>query len=151
LVRLLTYGGFALALGLATLLALRPEARGSARYRLQYAQFVLIMVLFVPAAWMHYASITVIAFVAVLLASAEGTLGRGRAAALGLAYAFVAYGNQWSFFGGVVYGPLTLLGISYKFYGLLLLGAAIVGILREQPLRLPQLAAKPRWNWSNTK
>jgi hypothetical protein len=135
LVALATYGGFALAAAGASLLAMQPAARSSARYALQFAQFAILMVLFVPAAWMHYATVTIVAFVAVLLALAERPPTRWQAALYGLAYALVAYGNQWSFFGGVVYGPLTLLGISYKFYGLVLLAAVLVSALLREPVR----------------
>lgn len=135
LVSLATYGGFLLALGVASLVALQPAERTSPRFMLQYGQFMILMVLFVPAAWMHYATITVVAFVAVLFEAHEQPLTRWRAALFGLAYALIAYGNQWSFYGGIVMGPLTLLGISYKFYGLLLLAAVVTGPLLAQRIR----------------
>jgi hypothetical protein len=52
-----------------------------------------------------------------------------RAAALALSFGLIGYGNQWSFYDGTVMGVLTITGISYKFYGILLLGGVIVGEL----------------------
>jgi hypothetical protein len=141
LVALVTYGGFVLATAGFSLLALQPAERRQTRYALQFAQFAILMVLFVPAAWIHYATITLVAFVGVLLALAERGARPWQAALFGLAYGLLAYGNQWSFFGGVVYGPLTLLGVSYKFYGLVLLTVVLVSVLLAEPVR----AWRPAW------
>lgn len=156
LVSLLTYGGFLLALGGAVVLARRPAAPQSPRYVLQFGLFLILMVLTVPAAWMHYQTIVILPFFGLLLASAtsdqdgsngaEGTgvdgLPRWRAALLGVAYALVAFGNQWSFFNGTIMGGLTLLGASYKFYGLVLLLAVTVACLLDRPA--PHEHARPQ-------
>jgi hypothetical protein len=62
-----------------------------------------------------------------------------RAVALALSFALIAYGNQLSFYTGTVMGILTIAGVSYKFYGMLLLGGTLVATLLEEhaPLRLP--------------
>lgn len=137
LVSLATYGGFFLALGGAALLALRPAEPRSPQALLQFGLFPLLMVLMVPAAWMHYQTIVILPFFAVLLYSAANNDGlpRWRAALLGIAYALIAYGNQWSFFNGSITGALTFLGVSYKFYGLLLLLAVVVACLLDRSER----------------
>jgi hypothetical protein len=139
LVSVATYGGFLLALAGATWLAWQPAEPRSARYMLQYGIFAILMVLTVPAAWMHYQTITLLPFFALLLYSARGESGlndalpRWRAALLAGAYALIAYGNPWSFFNGTIMGHLTFLGVSYKFYALVLLLAVTVACLRDQP------------------
>jgi hypothetical protein len=133
LVSFITYGCFLLALAGAAWLARRPAERHSPRFVLQFGLFVVLMVLTVPAAWMHYQTIVILPFFGLLLYAAErGSVPRWRAALLGIAYALIAYGNQWSFFDGTVMGGLTVLGVSYKFYGLLLLAVVIVACLLDR-------------------
>jgi hypothetical protein len=130
------------ALGLLGCALALPEApRRSTAYALQYGAFLLLMVLVVPAAWMHYETLLLVPFAALLLHAREHPLRLPRAAGLALGFALVAYGNQWSYYDGTVMGLLTVAGVSYKFYGMLLLGAVLVATLLETaPLRLPQLA-----------
>jgi hypothetical protein len=56
-------------------------------------------------------------------------LPRWQAALLGIAYALIGYGNQWSFFDSTIMGHLSFVGVSYKFYGLLLLLVVTVACL----------------------
>lgn len=130
------------ALGLlGCALALPETPRRSTGYALQYGAFLLLMVLVVPAAWMHYETLLLVPFAALLLRAREQPMPRARAAALALGFALVAYGNQWSYYDGTVMGLLTVAGVSYKFYGMLLLGAVLVATLLETaPLSLPRLA-----------
>ncbi|MCS6881153.1 MAG: DUF2029 domain-containing protein [Chloroflexaceae bacterium] len=117
--------GMALSAGVALAvcaLALIPFDRRSPAFALQYGLFLLLMVLCVPAAWMHYETLLVIPFAAMLLRLWGQRTPLGYMLALGLSFALIAYGNQWSFFNGTVTGVLSLLGISYKLYGMLLLG-----------------------------
>jgi hypothetical protein len=58
-------------------------------------------------------------------------VGLPRAAVLALSFALIAYGNQWSFYDGTIMGVLTIAGSSYKFYGMLLLGGVLAGMLLE--------------------
>jgi hypothetical protein len=122
-------------------LVLRPAEDKSSTFALQYAQFPLLMVFAVPAAWMHYETLLVLVFGALILHLREREVGLPRAVALGLAFALIGYGNQWSFNGTTVMGILTVLGVSYKFYGMLLLGAVLVDCLLEvrAPIALPSL------------
>jgi hypothetical protein len=111
----------------AMLLALLPAERASARYALHFSIFPILMVLVVPAAWMHYQTIVILAFVAVLLYAHEsGGLPRWSAALFGGAYGLLAYGNQWSFYLNKIMGGLTVMGVSYKFYGMILLLLVVV-------------------------
>jgi hypothetical protein len=130
---------------LACALALRPARPDSTAYALQYSLFLLLMVLAVPAAWMHYETLLFIPFGALLLHLRDRTIGAARAAALAASFALIAYGNQWSFFDGTVMGVLTIAGVSYKFYGMLLLGGVLAGTLLEQraPFQLPRWLPVP--------
>lgn len=124
------------------LLALRPTVRESTGYTLQYGMFLLLMVLASPAAWMHYETLLIVPFGALILHLRERTVTLPYAVVLALSFALIAYGNQWSFYDGTVHGVLTIAGVSYKFYGMLLLGGVlVVEALREPvPAFLPRLA-----------
>jgi hypothetical protein len=113
----------------ACVLALRPAASRSTDFALQYGQFALLMVLAVPAAWMHYETLLFIPYAALLLHARGRVVSLPRAAALALSFALTGYGNQWSFYDGTVMGLLTVAGVSYKFYGMLLLGAVLAATL----------------------
>lgn len=121
-------------------LALRPASRESTGYALQYSMFLLLMVLASPAAWMHYETLLVVPFGALILHLRERAVSLPYAATLALSFALIAYGNQWSFYDGTVHGVLTIAGVSYKFYGMLLLG----GVLTVEALREPTPAFLPR-------
>lgn len=129
LVSLVTYGGFLLALAGTALLTLRPVERSDSRLVLQIGLYVILMVLFVPAAWMHYQTIMVLPLAGLLLYAWEHGLARWQAGLAGVGYALVAYGNQWSFYDSALSDALTVLGTSYKFYGLVLLTVVVVACL----------------------
>lgn len=128
----------------ALLLALLPAERTSARYALQFSIFPILMVLVVPAAWMHYQTIVILALVAVLFYAREaGGLPRWSAALFGGAYGLLAYGNQWSFYLNQIMGGLTVMGVSFKFYGLVLLLLVVVGcLLKSAPAQKPPPSAE---------
>lgn len=131
LVTLLTYSAFLLSVLVMGGLAWLPAERTSSRYAMQFGLFPLFMVLTVPAAWMHYQTIVVVTFLGVLLYAYELGVLRWRGALFGGAYALIAYGNQWSFYGNKVMGGLTVFGVSYKFYGLLLLLVVTVACILD--------------------
>jgi hypothetical protein len=135
LIELLGLGVSGLVGLLACVLALRPARSASTSFALQYSQFALIMVLVVPAAWMHYETLLFLPFAALLLHTRDRELRLASAGVLAISFALVAYGNQWSYYDGTVMGVLTVLGVSYKFYGMLLLGgmlaATMLAELRE--------------------
>jgi hypothetical protein len=116
---------------LACLLALRPARPTCTTLSLQYGAFALIMVLTVPAAWMHYETLLFLPFAALLLHAQDRRIGLTRAALLAIGFALAGYGNQWSYFDGTVLGILTVVGVSYKFYGMLLLGGVLTATLLE--------------------
>ncbi len=127
LIALATYSFFGLTLLLACALAAphaqpddTPRAGWQSATPLQISLFLLLTVLAVPAAWMHYQSVTILVFAAILLHGAA-PLSLKSATALAVAYALIAYGNQWSFTENTITGGLGVLGYSYKFYGLMLL------------------------------
>jgi len=121
------------------MLALRPTSRDSTGYALQYSMFLLLMVLASPAAWMHYETLLVVPFGALVLHLHERSVSLPYATLLALSFALIAYGNQWSFYDGTIHGILTIAGVSYKFYGMLLLG----GVLAFEALREPAPALLP--------
>ncbi len=144
LLMLATYAFFGItllvALGLAARREQTPLPHGS-RWQnatpLQFSLFLLLTVLAVPAAWMHYQTVTILLFAAIVL---HGTtpLPLSRVIALAAAYALIAYGNPWSFTDSTMTGGLGVLGYSYKFYGLLLLfGVSVAELWRDvAPVRL---------------
>ncbi len=117
----------------ACALALRPTSRDSTGYALQYSMFLLLMVLASPAAWMHYETLLIVPFGNLILHLRERSVSLSYAALLALSFALIAHGNQWSFYDGTIHGILTIAGVSYKFYGMLLLG----GVLAFEALREP--------------
>jgi hypothetical protein len=130
--------GCGLALGAA-----RPRTTA---FALQYSVFLLLMVLVVPAAWMHYETLLFVPFGALLLHLHDHAVPLPRAAALALGFALIGYGNQFSFYTGTVMGILTIAGVSYKFYGMLLLGGMLAVTLLEEraPLELPRWLPTPQ-------
>jgi len=130
-IELLGLGLGGLAGLLACALTLRPARSRSSILALQYSQFALAMVLAVPSAWMHYETLLFLPFAALLMHACERPIGLTRAALLAISFALTGYGNQWSYYDGTLMGVLTVLGVSFKFYGMLLLGGVLVTTLFE--------------------
>jgi hypothetical protein len=126
---------------LACGLSLPASDRRSTGFALQYGQFLLLMVLAVPAAWMHYQTLLFLVFAALLLHFYKRRVSLLRAALLGLAFGLIGFGNQWTYYDGTVTGILTILGISYKFYGMLLLGGLLVAELLNELVPLQRSKA----------
>jgi len=117
-------------IGLAGCVLVLPPARSrDTSFALQYSLFALLMVLVVPAAWMHYETLLFLPFAALLQHVADREMSLPRAVALALSFGLIGYGNQWSFYDGTVMGILTIAGVSYKFYGMLLLGGVLAATL----------------------
>ena len=70
-------------------------------------------------------------FAALLLHTRDRQIGLITAVLLALSFALIGYGNQWSYYDGTIMGVLTVLGVSYKFYGMLLLGGVVCATLLE--------------------
>jgi hypothetical protein len=125
LVRGLTYLG-ALLCSVATALRVRhmtPEAG--------YTLWIVALLIIVPIAWMHYLALLVIPWYH-LLVRLERAEQHGQAwlswrslLCYCLAWMLLCYGNQWSFFDRTWHGPLWVLLLSFKWYGLLLLWVAL--------------------------
>lgn len=122
----LTYLGFMVIAGITLGLAALPTDRERSDYALQYSSFAVVMVLAVPAAWMHYAAITILTFLVVIWRAREHKVSMAQATALALAFTLIAYGNQWSFFTGTIKFGLPELALSYKFYGLITLWVTLM-------------------------
>jgi hypothetical protein len=121
---LLTWGGFALIGGVSARVAARAAARHSIATELAFGIFVVVMVLAVPAAWIHYETVTILTFLLLVGSATERPLSPGLAFAIALAFGLVAYGNQWTFYDGAPRPGLTALGLSRELYGLVLLWAS---------------------------
>ncbi len=127
-VTLVTYTFFAVTLGIALFLSrsvkqVRTQTgigRVSSLLPLQFSLFIVLMIMAVPTAWIHYHTITIFVF-AMFIRFADDHIPLVRVIMLAAAYALLSYGNQWSFFNDDVMSRLSILGYSYKFYGLLLL------------------------------
>jgi len=113
-------------------LTLRPVKPTTTTYALQYSQFLLLMLLAAPAAWMHYETLLFLPFAALLLHMRDREVGLPRATALAVSFGLISYGNQWSYYDGTVMGVLTIAGMSYKLYGMLLLGGIIALTLWQE-------------------
>lgn len=136
--------GLSALVGLAGCVLVWPHARPrDTRFALQYSVFLILMVLVVPAAWMHYETLLFIPFALLLGYTAQRRVSLPRAVALALAFALIGYGNQWSFYDGTVMGVLTIAGVSYKFYGMLLLGGVLAATLLTE--RIPSWHDARTW------
>ncbi|MFM2308245.1 MAG: hypothetical protein RLY87_365 [Chloroflexota bacterium] len=114
-------------------LALRDAPVQSSVYAIQYGLFVMLMVLAIPVAWMHYFTLLVLVYWLVVWHFGESTLSLRRAGAYAVSFAFIAYGNYRSFNYPEDYGAVTLLLGSYKLYAILVLLVLLAGeILRSQ-------------------
>jgi uncharacterized membrane protein len=118
---------WAAALTALTLWLTRPAAM---RPDLAFGLWVTAMLLALPAAWIHYQVVLLVPLLQALVLAEEGPEGLPwpAVACYALAWALLAHGNMWTFYGSELYGPFWQLLLSYKFYGLLLLyGAQILG------------------------
>jgi hypothetical protein len=141
MIDLLTWAGFALVAGASTLTAARRAERGSSTAALSFGLFLVVMVLAVPAAWIHYETVTILTFLLLAGSAAERPLSAGLAFAVSLAFGLIAYGNQWTFYDGSPRPGLTALWLSRELYGLVLLWAAAAVSARS---RGPSSSPPPR-------
>lgn len=115
------------------LLALKETPAQSSATALQYGLFVLLMVLAIPVAWMHYYTLMLLVFWMVVWHHRDHTLSLRRAGAYAVAYAFIAYGNYKSFNYPDDFGAITLLLGSYKLYAIVLLYVLVVSDIMRTP------------------
>ncbi|RRR78239.1 MAG: DUF2029 domain-containing protein [Candidatus Viridilinea halotolerans] len=126
LLEMIGTGLSALVVLAALALTLRPATVQSSHFALQYSLFLLLMVLTVPTAWMHYQTLLLVPFATLVLHFRERQITLGMALLLGISFGLIAFGNQWSFQDREIVGLLSVLGVSYKFYGMLIL-AGVMG------------------------
>lgn len=130
---------------MACIISLKDCAPKTTAYGLQYSQFLLAMVFLAPAAWMHYEVLLIIPFGILLLRWQDRELPLWYVLLFAASYALIAYGNQYSYYTGTVMGILTVIGASYKFYGMVALAFIMVReILSErEPLAIPRWFPMP--------
>ncbi len=108
--------------------ALRDMPEDESGFALQYAMFVLLMVVAIPVAWMHYATLLILVFLILFWRYREISLRIAPASVIAMSFALIAFGNFRSFNYPINLGIVTILMGSFKFYGMMML--AIV-MLRE--------------------
>ncbi|MGI8586454.1 MAG: glycosyltransferase family 87 protein [Chloroflexia bacterium] len=120
--------------------AWKPAARRSTAYALGFAAFTAACVMALPNAWYHYMTLLLlplgIAFFALeeaggrWWAEARRPLS-GALAALGTGAVLLAFGTYQVVWNGINLGGPWKLGLSYKFYGSVLLLASLLWMLRQ--------------------
>lgn len=110
-------------------LALRDYPATDERFGVQYGLFLILMVIAIPVAWMHYATILWIVLMILVqyFRTQPVTVFQGWAAALSMAIIF--FGNQRSFNYKYDLGVVSLLLSSYKLYAIVLLTAVMISIV----------------------
>jgi alpha-1,2-mannosyltransferase len=141
---LLTGVGFVLVAALSAWAASRPSDRRSSLFALQFGLFLVVMVMAVPAAWIHYETVTILTVLILVWHAVDAPLGTASAFAAAAGFGLVAYGNQWSFYDGSPRPGLTTLALSRELYGLTLLWATVVlSAIRasSSPLSRPNISS----------
>jgi hypothetical protein len=133
MLRVATYVWFAAGTALTFWLS-RPG--GGMRVDIAYGLWITALLLVLPAAWFHYQVILLIPLFQAFVLAEERAAGLAwpAVAAYALAWGLLAHGNMWTFYHAALYGPYWQLILSYKFYAILLLYAAIWrawGVRRE--------------------
>jgi len=108
--------------------ALRDMPEDESGFAVQYAMFVLLMVVAIPVAWMHYSTLLILVFLILLWRYREISLRIAPASVIAMSFALIAFGNFRSFNYPTHLGIVTLLMGSFKFYAMMMLA---VLMLRE--------------------
>lgn len=104
-----------------SLTAMRDWSASRSEYGLQYALFIMLMVIAIPVAWIHYATILILPMLLLLNHYHERELSLTRSVMLMVSYGLIAFGDQRSFNYMYDLGTVTLFLSSYKFYGMVML------------------------------
>jgi len=144
LIDVLTWTAFALVAGVSAWVAARPADPRSAAAALPFGVFLVVMVLAVPAAWIHYETVTIVTFLLLVGSAGERPVSPGLTFVVALAFGLVAYGNQWTFYDGAPRPGLTALALSREFYGLALLWTAALLSARSRRPRPARSEVFPR-------
>ncbi|MCX6016612.1 MAG: hypothetical protein NT020_13650 [Chloroflexales bacterium] len=106
---------------LVCLFAFRDTSIGDSRFAVQYAMFVMLMVIAIPVAWMHYSTMLILVFLIMFWHYQTKVIKIIPAALFAMSYALIAFGNFRSFNYPTNLGLVSILMSSYKFYGMILL------------------------------
>jgi len=110
-------------------LALRDYPVSDQRFGVQYGLFLVLMVIAIPVAWMHYATILWIVLMILVQYFRTHPASVAQAWAWALSTAIVFFGNQRSFNYKYDLGVVSLVLSSYKFYAIVLLTAVMMHIV----------------------
>ena len=106
---------------LVCLLAFRDTPIRDSRFAVQYAMFVMLMVIAIPVAWMHYSTLLILVFLIMFWHYQTKIVNIVPAVLFAMSYALIAFGNFRSFNYPTNLGIVSILMSSYKFYGMILL------------------------------
>ncbi len=109
-----------------SLTAMRDWSVDRSEYGLQYGLFIMLMVIAIPVAWIHYATILILPLLLLLNHYREQEISLLRSAVLMMSYGLIAFGDQRSFNYMYDIGAITLLLSSYKFYGMVMLTSLLM-------------------------
>lgn len=107
------------------LVAVRDTPAHTSIFALQYGLFIILMVVAIPAVWMHYTTMLIVVFLIVFWHYRDQSVHLVMVSIYALGFALIAFGDYRSFNYRVDYGLVTTMMSSYKLYGMLLLLGAI--------------------------
>ena len=106
--------------------ALRDLPEDESGFAIQYAMFVLLMVVAIPVAWMHYSTLLILVFLILFWRYREIAVRIAPASVIAMSFALIAFGNFRSFNYPTHLGIVTLLMGSFKFYGMMMLAGLML-------------------------
>jgi hypothetical protein len=86
----------------------------------------MLMVIAIPVAWIHYATILILPMLLLLHHYREQEISLARSVIVMISYGLIAFGDQRSFNYMYDLGAMTLILSSYKFYGMAMLTSLIL-------------------------
>lgn len=117
---------------LVCLAALRDVPEDESAFAVQYGMFVILMVVAIPVAWMHYTTLLLLVFFIMVWHYHNQQVPLVMVAGLAVSYALVAFGNFRSFNYPTHLGIVSILLGSYKFYGIMLLTFLMLGTIWQR-------------------
>ena len=108
--------------------ALRDMPTEKSGFAVQYALFVLLMVVAIPVAWMHYSTLLILVFLILFWHYREISIRIAPASVIAMSFGLIAFGNFRSFNYPVNLGIVTIIMGSFKFYAMMMLA---ILMLRE--------------------
>ena len=117
---------------LVCLAALRDVDEDQSAFAVQYGMFVILMVVAIPVAWMHYTTLLLLVFFIMLWHFQAHRVSLAMVAGVAVSYALVAFGNFRSFNYPTHLGIVSILLGSYKFYGIMLLTGLMLATIWQR-------------------